>query len=83
MSDIVYLLIDEYTSTKTKTKWKFTIKQNNKDLVYSENDNFRHFFIDDEDGQTPIHYLFKSLNIDYISYFYNHASYWHFLAFCR
>ena len=76
MTNIIYLLIDEFTSTKSKIIVKSTINQNmhNSDLMYPENDVFCHFFIEDEEKQTPIHYLFKSLNIDYIMYFYKHAS---------
>lgn len=76
MTNIVYLLIDEYTSTKSKLKCQFDINQteNNNDLIYPEKDVFSHFFIEDKEKQNPIHYLFKSLNIDYIVYFYKHAS---------
>ena len=76
MTNIIYLLIDEFTSTKSKIIVKSTINQNmhNSDLMYPENDVFCHFFIEDEEKQTPIHYLFKSLNNDYIMYFYKHAS---------
>lgn len=69
MSAVFYFLVDYFTSTDSKSEeiecdinafnWK--------------NGKFSYFFIEDENKETPIHYLFKSFNQDFIIYFYKHS----------
>lgn len=59
-----------YAIEKSMTKIVFLLI----DIFTAPNTNrFDFFCIEDENSETPIHYLFKSFNEDYVSYFYKHA----------